>query len=171
MPAMATPEAESKRFRDVIGHFATGVTVITLRDDDQPVGITANAVSSLSLDPLLILFCVDKGASAHDALASAEGFAINLLALEQRDVSGFFATSGRGEDGDAMGGFSFREGTTGAPLLEGTLGWFDCRPWARYEGGDHTIVVGEVVDFQLSQPDGDPLLFFGGGYRELTPAG
>jgi len=168
---MATPEAESKRFRDVIGRFATGVTVITLCDDDQPVGITANAVSSLSLDPLLILFCVDKGASAHDALASAEGFAINLLALEQRDVSGFFATSGRGEDGDAMGGFSFREGTTGAPLLEGTLGWFDCRPWARYEGGDHTIVVGEVVDFQLSQPDGDPLLFFGGGYRELTPAG
>jgi flavin reductase (DIM6/NTAB) family NADH-FMN oxidoreductase RutF len=171
MPAMATPEAESKRFRDVIGRFATGVTVITLCDDDQPVGITANAVSSLSLDPLLILFCVDKGASAHDAIASAEGFAINLLALEQRDVSGFFATSGRGEDGDAMGGFSFREGTTGAPLLEGTLGWFDCRPWARYEGGDHTIVVGEVVDFQLSQPDGDPLLFFGGGYRELTPAG
>lgn len=168
---MATPEAESKRFRDVIGRFATGVTVITLCDDDQPVGITANAVSSLSLDPLLILFCVDKGASAHDAIASAEGFAINLLALEQRDVSGFFATSGRGEDGDAMGGFSFREGTTGAPLLEGTLGWFDCRPWARYEGGDHTIVVGEVVDFQLSQPDGDPLLFFGGGYRELTPAG
>jgi flavin reductase (DIM6/NTAB) family NADH-FMN oxidoreductase RutF len=131
MPAMATPEAESKRFRDVIGRFATGVTVITLCDDDQPVGITANAVSSLSLDPLLILFCVDKGASAHDAIASAEGFAINLLALEQRDVSGFFATSGRGEDGDAMGGFSFREGTTGAPLLEGTLGWFDCRPSAR----------------------------------------
>ena len=78
---MATPEAESKRFRDVIGRFATGVTVITLCDDDQPVGITANAVSSLSLDPLLILFCVDKGASAHDAIASAEGFAINLLAI------------------------------------------------------------------------------------------
>jgi flavin reductase (DIM6/NTAB) family NADH-FMN oxidoreductase RutF len=169
MPAMATSEAESKRFRDVIGRFATGVTVVTLHDGEQPIGMTANAVSSLSLDPLLILFCVDKGASAYDALASAEGFAVNLLALEQRELSGFFATTGRGEDGDAMGGFLYREGTTGAPLLDGTLGWFDCRPWARYEGGDHTIVVGEVVDFQLAQPDGDPLLFFGGGYRELSP--
>ena len=166
---MATSEAESKRFRDVIGRFATGVTVVTLHDGEQPIGMTANAVSSLSLDPLLILFCVDKGASAYDALASADGFAVNLLALEQRELSGFFATTGRGEDGDAMGGFSYREGMTGAPLLDGTLGWFDCRPWARYEGGDHTIVVGEVVDFQLAQPDGDPLLFFGGGYRELSP--
>lgn len=166
---MATSEAESKRFRDVIGRFATGVTVVTLHDGEQPIGMTANAVSSLSLDPLLILFCVDKGASAYDALASAEEFAVNLLALEQRELSGFFATTGRGEDGDAMGGFSYREGMTGAPLLDGTLGWFDCRPWARYEGGDHTIVVGEVVDFQLAQPDGDPLLFFGGGYRELSP--
>lgn len=171
MPAMASPEVETKRFRDVIGRFATGVTVITLCDGDQAIGMTANAVSSLSLDPLLILFCVDKGASAFEALARSDAFAINILALEQREVSGFFATTGRGEDGDAMGGFSHRVGATGAPLLEGTLGWFDCRPWERYEGGDHTIVIGEVVDFKLSQPDGDPLLFFGGGYRELGPAG
>jgi len=168
---MASTELDPRAFRDLIGRFATGVTVITLHDGEQAVGMTANAVSSLSLDPLLILFCVDKGASAYDAFESTDGFAINILALEQGDISGFFATSGRGEDGDAMGGFAYSEGATGAPLLEGTIGWFDCRPWARYEGGDHTIVVGEVVGFNLAQPDGDPLLFFGGGYRELGPAG
>ena len=168
---MASTEVDPRRFRDVIGRFATGVTVVTLHDGEQAIGMTANAVSSLSLDPLLILFCVDKGASAYAALERADAFAVNILALEQRDVSGFFATSGRGDDGDAMGGFPHRAGETGAPLLDGTLGWFDCRPWARYEGGDHTIVVGEVVDFALAQPDGDPLLFFGGGYRELGPGG
>jgi flavin reductase (DIM6/NTAB) family NADH-FMN oxidoreductase RutF len=171
MPGMASTELDPRAFRDLIGRFATGVTVITLHDGEQAVGMTANAVSSLSLDPLLILFCVDKGASAYDAFESTDGFAINILALEQGDISGFFATSGRGEGGDAMGGFAYSEGATGAPLLEGTIGWFDCRPWARYEGGDHTIVVGEVVGFNLAQPDGDPLLFFGGGYRELGPAG
>ncbi len=168
---MASTEVETRRFRDLIGRFATGVTVVTLRDGEQAIGITANAVSSLSLDPLLVLFCVDKGASAYDALERAEAFAVNILAAEQRETSTFFATTGRGDDGDAMGGFAYGAGATGAPLIEGSLGWLDCRPWARYEGGDHTIVVGEVVDFDLSQPDGEPLLFFGGGYREMASSG
>ncbi len=164
---MAATEVDRRRFRDVIGRFATGVTVVTLCDGEQAIGMTANAVSSLSLDPVLVLFCVDRRASAYEALAGADAFAINILAAEQRELSSFFATSGRGDGGDAMGGFPYAEAATGAPLIEGTLGWFDCRPWERYEGGDHTIVVGEVVDFALSQPDGDPLLFFGGDYRQI----
>jgi flavin reductase (DIM6/NTAB) family NADH-FMN oxidoreductase RutF len=104
-------------------------------------------------------------------MQAADAFAVNILSRQQNELSSFFARTGRGGDGDAMGGFGFQDGATGSPILDGTLGWLDCRPWQRYDGGDHTIVVGEVVDFELSQPEGEPLLFFSGGYRELGATG
>ena len=156
-----------RTFRDVIGRFATGVTVVTTTDGDSAVGMTANAVSSVSLDPFLVLVCVEKSASAHGHLNDADGFAVNILAHGQGELSKLFASAGRGDEGDAMSGFPYQLSARGTPLLDGTLGWIDCRPWQRYDGGDHTIVVGEVRALALTQPDADPLLFFAGGYRQL----
>lgn len=160
-------QSKQRLFRDLAGRFATGVTVVTLRNDGEPLGMTASAFSSVSLDPQLVLVCIDRGASAYSSVEAADAFVVNILSQEQEEISSFFARTGRGEDGDAMGGYAYRDGATGSPILDGTLGWLDCRPWQRYDGGDHTIVVGEVVDFELSRPDGDPLLFFSGGYREI----
>jgi flavin reductase (DIM6/NTAB) family NADH-FMN oxidoreductase RutF len=169
---MADQSVSTQRlFRDMAGRFATGVTVVTLRDSGEGLGMTANAFSSVSLDPPLVLVCIDKGASAYPSMQAAEGFAVNILSRQQDELSSFLARTGRGEDGDAMGGFAFRDGANGSPILDGTLGWLDCRPCERYDGGDHTIGVGEVVDFELLQPDGDPLLFFSGGYRALSAGG
>jgi flavin reductase (DIM6/NTAB) family NADH-FMN oxidoreductase RutF len=162
-----SPNLDIRTFRDVIGRFATGVTVVTTTDGDSAVGMTANAVSSVSLDPFLVLVCVDKLTLAHEHLNDADGFAVNILAQGQGELSTFFASTGRGEEGDAMGGFPYQLSDRGTPLLDGTIGWLDCRPWQRYDGGDHTIVVGEVRGLALTQPDVDPLLFFAGGYRQL----
>ncbi|MEE8422220.1 MAG: flavin reductase family protein [Dehalococcoidia bacterium] len=163
--------SDQRLFRDLAGRFATGVTVVTLRNGGEPLGMTASAFSSVSLEPRLILVCIDRGASAYSSVEAADAFVVNILSQEQEAISRFFARTGRGEDGDAMGGYGYRDGATGSPILDGTLGWLDCRPWQRYDGGDHTIVVGEVVDFELSRPDGDPLLFFSGGYRDIGTGG
>lgn len=170
-PVADESASKQRLFREMAGRFATGVTVVTLRTGGEALGMTANAFSSVSLDPQLILVCVDKGASAYPAMQAADGFAVNILSRQQQELSSFFARSGRGDDGDAMGGYPYRDGATGAPILDGTLGWLDCRPWQRYDGGDHTIVVATVIDFELSQPDGDPLLFFSGGYRAISVDG
>ena len=162
---MAETAIDTRAFRDISGHFATGVTVVTMRDGDEPHGLTANAFTSVSLDPPLVLFCIDRDASLHDQMERAGAFAVNILSSAQRELADFFASHGRGDGGDSMGGFPHRPGATGSPLLAGTLCWLDCRVWNRYDGGDHTIVVGEVVEMELTQAEGSPLLFFGGAYR------
>ena len=172
MPAETSLGARA--YRDLVGHFATGVTVITMAGE-VPRGMTANSITSVSLDPQLLLVCVDKGATTHDPLLNAGAFAINILAADQRETSDFFALHGEdheqalrtGDIPDRMGGFPHRSGATGSPILDGTLGWLDCRIWKNYDGGDHTIVVGEVVDMELSRRNGVPLLFFTGGYRHI----
>ena len=158
---------DARAFRDVCGRFATGVTVVTMHDGDQPHGITVNAFASVSLDPLLLLVCIDKAVSVYQALERAGAFAVNILTEDQRELSEFFACHGREDEGDTMGGFPYRAGKTGSPILEGTLGWVDCRFWRQSDAGDHTMVLGEVVDMELSRPDGAPLLFYSGGYRRL----
>lgn len=158
-------EIDSRQLRNVMGRFATGVTVLTARVGSQTRGMTANAVCSLSLHPPLILVCIDHSASMHPMFEVAEAFGVNILSVEQRAMSEFFAA--HGEKPDPMGGFPYRLGPIGTPLLEGTLGWAECRIAQRYAGGDHTIVVGRVED--LGHEDGavDPLLFFAGKYRAL----
>lgn len=164
----------ARAYRDLVGHFATGVTVITMAGE-APRGMTANAITSVSLDPQLLLVCVDKGSTTHDPLLHSGAFTVNILAADQREASDFFALHGEeherslrtGDMPDRMGGFSYHPGATGSPILEGTLGWLDCRIWDNYDGGDHTIVVGEVVDMELSRRNGGPLLFFTGGYRRI----
>ncbi|MSQ41468.1 MAG: flavin reductase [Dehalococcoidia bacterium] len=164
------PALDARAFRTLLGRFATGVTVVTSVDGGTPLGMTANAFSSVSLNPLLVLVCVDRKASMYEPLLRSGHFAVNILAADQQPVAAFFARSGRGVDGGgSMGGVQYRMGKTGSPLIEGSLGWLDCRVWRQYDGGDHTILVGEVVDMELTTSDAVPLLFFGGGYGSFTP--
>jgi len=158
---------DARSYRDLCGRFATGITIVTMNDSGQVHGMTANAFTSVSLDPMLLLICVDKGASVYDALQRAGAFTVNILAEDQRDIASFFARHGREDDSDAMGGFPYREGKNGSPIMEGSIGWADCRFWNQTDAGDHTIVIGEVVDMELSQPDSEPLLYFASGYRNL----
>lgn len=155
---------DQSEFRRVMGHFATGVTVITTLDAaGGPAGLTANAVSSVSLDPPLVLVCVDRKAETHACFGDSGRFAINILSDAQEAISRRFAKSG----GDKFTGLGFRSGTTGVPLLDGCIGHLECRVAHGFEAGDHTIFVGEVVGLAM---DGeiDPLLYFRGGYRSLA---
>ena len=153
---------DRSELRRVMGHFATGVAVITTRDvDGKPYGLTANALCSVSLTPPLLLVCVDKGAESHPAFERSRLFAVNVLALGHEELSRRFAVSG----GDKFVDVPHRFGTTGVPLLEDVLAVVECRVVAVHEAGDHTIYIGEVEHLEASE--GDPLLFFRGQYRRL----
>lgn len=160
---MTSTLIDQRLYRDVIGRFATGVTVLTFRTPEVTRGMTANAVTSLSLDPTLLIACVDKRSSVHGRLQQADAFALNILAEDQVDISRTFARPGI-ED---MGDVAYRSGSTGAPIIEGVLAWFECAVHERLDGGDHTIYVGRVLDLSVERPDADPLLFYAGGYHKL----
>ena len=152
---------DKNEFRQALGHFAAGVTIITTRGaDGAPYGLTATAFSSVSLDPPLVLVCVDKKSETYPHFASGV-FAVNLLTSKQEGLSGTFAKSG----GDKFAGMTCEQGNTGAPLLADTLGYLECRIVHTYAGGDHTIFVGEVVATRMR--DGDPLLYYRGVYRQI----
>ena len=157
---------DSRRFRDVLGHFATGVTVVTVNNDGDVRGMTANAISSLSLEPPLLLVCVQKDASIYEHFDRAKAFAMNVLSADQEDISNLFASHG-GPD-QPLGGLPYHEGPLGSPILDGVLASADCRITQRIDGGDHTIVIGEAVSVSLDGSDADPLLFYRGGYRRLA---
>lgn len=153
---------DRSELRRVMGHFATGVTIITTRDlDAKPYGLTANAVCSVSLTPPLLLICIDRRAESHPAFERARLFAVNVLSLGHEHLSRHFAISG----GDKFIDVPHRSGATGAPILEGALAAIECRVVAAHEGGDHMIYVGEVE--HLEATEGDPLVFFRGQYRRL----
>jgi len=154
---------DTAELRRVMGHFATGVAIITTRDvDGKPYGLTANALCSVSLDPPLLLICVDKRAESHPALARSGLFAVNILGHGHEDLSRRFAVSG----GDKFVEISHREGRTGVPVLDGVLGVVECRVVAVHDAGDHTIYLGRIEHLEASE--GDPLLFFRGKYRRLS---
>jgi 3-hydroxy-9,10-secoandrosta-1,3,5(10)-triene-9,17-dione monooxygenase reductase component len=161
-----TDPIDPQQFREVMGRFVTGVTVVTLAHEGELRGMTANAFSSVSLDPALLLVCVDEHASMHAYFQSSDAFAVNILGADQQEVSKSFAQ--KGEKDEVMGGFPFRPGPLGSPILEGVLAWAECRVEHRYAGGDHLIVVGRVVDLGIEHPEGAPLVFFGGQYRALA---
>ncbi|MEO6225344.1 MAG: flavin reductase family protein [Sphingomicrobium sp.] len=154
---------DPRTLRDALGCFATGVTVVTcLGDDGQPAGLTVNSFTSVSLDPPLLLVCLHKAASSAAALIGAERFAINVLQTGQQPASIRFAA----RDEDRFGDTQWSCGETGAPILAESLGVFECERFAVYDGGDHHILVGQVIKASF---DGglDPLLFFRGSYRRL----
>ena len=155
---------EAKELRRVMGMFATGVTVITTQDKaGKCYGLTANAVTSLSLVPPLILICIDRKAETFPAFLESGAFAVNILADGQEDVSARFAKSG----GDKFTGLACRADRSGPPVLDGAIAHLECRIIETHEGGDHVIHVGEVLHAEAG--GGDPLLFFQGKYRRLAP--
>ena len=158
---------DTRLFRDVCGNFATGVSVVTMVGDSGPRGLTANAISALSLDPTLFLVCVDLGATSYPVIDEAGKFAINLLAEDQEDVSNFFA--GTTPADNPMGEIEYHMSDLGSPLIAGSLAWLDCRTHSILEGGDHKIFVGEVASCEIVRPEADPLLFFRGRYRGIRP--
>jgi flavin reductase (DIM6/NTAB) family NADH-FMN oxidoreductase RutF len=155
---------EEPEFRRVLGHWPTGVAVVTARAaDGGPRGLTANAITSVSLRPLLILVCVALDAETHSAIEATGGFAINMLPAEAERLARRYADDGRE---DKFVGVSHRTEVTGAPILDAALAWVDCTLQDAHDGGDHTIFVGEVVAGDAR--DGEPLLFYRGGYGRVV---
>jgi flavin reductase (DIM6/NTAB) family NADH-FMN oxidoreductase RutF len=156
---------DAAAYRKLIGHFATGVTVITTANDGLLHGMTANAITSVSLDPLLLLVCVDREAHAYEQLLHTGRFGVNILAEGQEDISKLFAAKAEPERG-AMRGAAFRLGEHGTPVLDGSLAHIECAVTDRFDAGDHTIFIGTLLDGQVLS-DAPPLVFYQATYRKL----
>lgn len=159
------PAIDALAFRRTLGHFATGVTVVTIYTDDGIHGMTANAFSSLSLDPPQVLICVDRQAHTARYIRTSHAFAINFLRQTQEPLSRLFANSWRfGTPPEHR-----LEEWAGAPYLVGSLGALSCRVADVFPSGDHLIIVGQVVGLRVDDPNGAPLLFYRGQYGHFTP--
>lgn len=149
-------------FRAVLGRFASGVTVVTTRDaDGSDQGMTVSAFCSLSLQPPLVLLCIEHTASVHHALTTAPGFVVNILSARQEQLARRFSIV----DVDRFEGVGFTRSASGYAILEDILGLIECRRFALHDGGDHTIIVGEVEATSIET--GTPLLYYRGGYAQL----
>jgi flavin reductase (DIM6/NTAB) family NADH-FMN oxidoreductase RutF len=175
-PALGCPEEhdvaegvamDPASFRRAIGNFATGVTIVTTANGGRLHGVTANSLTSVSLDPLLLLVCVDKAAHAHAEMLACSSFGVSVLADDQKDLSNLFAKSALPEEG-TLRGVAFRFGASGCPLIEGSIAHFECLPHQRVDAGDHTVFLGRVVAGGVGRPEADPLLYFRGGYRGIS---
>ncbi len=157
----STP-VSSELFRSLLGRFATGVTVVATTDDSgNPVGMTASSVASVSLDPPLISVCVDHRAEIHRWLSHSERFGISILGADQEEVSRTFATAGA----DRFAAIRWRRSPAGTPWLEGSLANIECRNHQSLQAGDHTVFIGQVTAGTAAE--GQPLLYYLGGYRRL----
>lgn len=153
---------EQAEFRSALGHFASGVTIITTQYETQLHGTTVSSFCSLSLDPPLILVGIDRKANIHDLIVRSGVFAVNILAEHAEHLSRQFAR----QVTDKFSGVNYRLGSLNVPLLVDALTTLECRLTERYPGGDHTIFIGEVVS-AYSQPQHQPLLYFRSGYGRL----
>lgn len=151
-------------FRSTVGAFATGVTVVTTRGEEHAYGMTANAFSSVSLDPPLVLVCVIAGSEGSRHLERNHCFAVNILHAEQEPLSRYFASRDRPRGVDAFGEIAHRTAASGSPILEGAIGFLDCHLHASHDAGDHQIFIGEVLELWCD-PAGQPLVFHGGKYK------
>jgi flavin reductase (DIM6/NTAB) family NADH-FMN oxidoreductase RutF len=156
---------DSAEFRRILGHWTTGVAIVaTTARQGEPRGLTANAVASVSLDPPLVLVCVERGADTHDSIRTAGCFAISMLPQAAERTARRFA----GADAEAkFDGVAYHTAITGAPILDEALAWVDCQLRDAHEGGDHSIFVGEVLAGDAVE--GEPLAFYRGGYHRLVP--
>ena len=153
------------RFRNTLKRWASGVSIVTTRREGGIRGITVSSFCSLSLEPPLILICIDRKARSHDAIDREGCFAVNILRSNQRELSEM-AAGRSGAEGADLPDVSYRSEVTGAPVLDDCLAWLDCRLEAGHDGGDHTIYVGRVE--ASGTAGGEPLLYFTGGYRALA---
>ena len=156
---------EDRAFRRALGEFATGVAVVTARSKEgELVGMTMSSFNSVSIDPPLVLFCVDRKARSLPAMLEARGFAINVLARDQEGISNQFARA----LSDKWTQIKTSVGHAEAPLISGALAHFECAPFANYDGGDHVIFVVRVLRHTSRSEAAAPLIFFRGRYRDLV---
>jgi flavin reductase (DIM6/NTAB) family NADH-FMN oxidoreductase RutF len=156
-------------FRRVMGFFATGVTVVTTALGDRLHGMTANAFCSVSLDPSLVLVCIERRSQTHSLLARSGVFAVNILSEDQEELSRLFAISNPPES-EPFSSVRYRLGVTGAPILEDCLAYAECRVAASYPGGDHTVFLGHVKDLGVLR-EARPLLYYRSAYKSLPSHG
>jgi 4-hydroxyphenylacetate 3-hydroxylase, reductase component len=157
---------DSRGFRDALGCFPTGVAVVTAghADQDEHIGITVNSFTSVSLDPPLVLWCMDRRSYRHDIFAQASGFTVSILGTGHKDVSARLARPGE----HSLDGIALLQTELGPPALADSLAVFECATEQRLEAGDHTIFLGRVLRF--SRPsESAPLVFFRGRYNALEP--
>lgn len=153
-----------QHMRTVLGRFCSGITVITTTDAGVPIGFTCQSFTSLSLDPPLVSFSPARTSTTWPRIREIGTFAVNVLAAHHAGLSNGFARSGT----DKFAGVTWSPGPLGAPILDGVIAWAECRLWAEYDGGDHTIVAAEVLYLQAGSPH-RPLLYFQGGYHLPYP--
>ena len=150
---------DAARYRQVLGHFATGVTVVTTTSGGEPAGLAVNSFTSVSLSPPLIAFCVARTSATWARIQAAGAFCVNVLAEDQEDVCRVFAAKG----GDKFSGIGYHPSATGSPRLNDVLAWVDCEIDAVHDAGDHEVCIGRVKELEVERREG-PLLFFRGGY-------
>lgn len=159
---MSSPKGvDAAQFRALLGRFATGVTVVTARDARGPIGMTASSVASVSLNPPLLLVCVDRAHEMYAALESSRRFVLNILAADQEALSRRFA----GDATDRFDGVGYRDNEQGLPVLDGVLAHIECEKTNAVPAGDHGIFIGLVTGGRVT--DRQPLLYYRGGYADL----
>ena len=161
---MDDAEFDQREFRSAMGNFCTGVVVATGSVDGVPAGFSAQSFVSLSLDPPLVALCPAKTSTSWPKMRASGSFCINVLAAEQRSICDAMALPG----GDKFTTFDWAPGVSGSPVLNGVIAYIDCDLVAEHDGGDHTIAIGQVRDFQVLDRDKRPLLFYHGGYGSFA---
>ena len=149
--------SDSKFLRKTLGKYSTGVTVVTSIDNNgNPIGMTVNSFTSVSLQPALVLWCIDKKQPSYNSFMDAKGYAVNILSKDQNDLCHKFAS----QLVDKIEKVDWEKSENGFPLVKNSLAWFDCKKWNYYSGGDHQILVGEVTSFDSSELE--PLTYWNG---------
>ena len=155
---------DKRAFRDCLGCFVTGITIVTsVSEDGEHVGLTVNSFNSVSLDPPMVLFSLDREAQSLPVFQSAGRFAVNVLSDQQEAHSNLFAQ----RNAEKWDGVAFTHGSSGCRLIEGTMAAFDCETYAQYDGGDHIIFVGKVIDMRIDH-NARPLVYYKGAYNSLS---
>jgi flavin reductase (DIM6/NTAB) family NADH-FMN oxidoreductase RutF len=166
-PAGPAPGAAASAFRRAMSSFATGVTVVTVAGPDGSMhGLTVNSFTSVSLDPMLVLVCLDQASRGAGLIERAGAFVVNVLSADQQDISRWFANRHRPAGSTMFDGVPFEPGVTGCPVLVDAAASFDCRLRQSHRAGDHLIVLGEVVALE-HRPELEPLIFHAGTYKSL----
>jgi flavin reductase (DIM6/NTAB) family NADH-FMN oxidoreductase RutF len=160
--ATGAPDIDTGRFKEALGHFATGVTIVTALEEGAPVGFTCQAFTSLSLEPPMVALAPAKSSTSWPRIAKAGAFAVNILSSRQEALCRSFAVSG----GDKFAGVGWHSGVTGAPLLDDSLAWIECELGVLHDAGDHELVIGHVLS--LGVGEGGPLLFYRGGFGAFS---
>lgn len=160
-------DGERRRLRDLMAHFATGVTVVAARHGPLLAGMTANAIATISVDPPILMTAIARKAETHGAIIGSHAFAVSVLADDQQELAECFAQPTTAAKLTRFCDAAWHEAETGSPILDGALAYFDCRITERHPGGDHTIFLGEIVAAGFRE-DAAPLIWYGSRYRRMA---